>query len=150
MPDLGGFPDGWQWYTPKWTTGGTAPFLGNGTLYSRWRWVAPGLVYYRQFFQGGSTTTYGTSSWSFSLPFRLFTGTPAVPGGSGNLIQTMSALILDQGADTKLAGAVIASSAESIGYICPEGGNAVANNSPMTWASTDILILQGLLETANA
>lgn len=54
-------------FTLTWTAAGTAPVLGNGTLTGTWsrqgRWneFTINLV-------AGSTTTFGTGNWSFSVP----------------------------------------------------------------------------------
>lgn len=57
----------WQNYTPIWTTAGTAPSLGNGTLSGRYVQVGK-LVVAQIEFVAGSTTTFGTSVYFFSLP----------------------------------------------------------------------------------
>jgi|688.fasta_scaffold31783_8 hypothetical protein len=57
----------WVSYTPAWTTNGTQPSIGNGTLTGRWRRVGDsiegdiGLV-------AGSTTNFGSGQWAFGLP----------------------------------------------------------------------------------
>ena len=57
----------WQSYTPTWTAGTTNPSIGNGTLSGRYVQIGKtcilvvGLVM-------GSTTTYGSGNWAFSLP----------------------------------------------------------------------------------
>jgi hypothetical protein len=54
-------------WTPVWSTTGTAPVLGNGTLVGR-------LIRLGQFvmisihFNAGSSTTFGTGTWRFSYP----------------------------------------------------------------------------------
>lgn len=57
----------WASYTPTWTTTGVAPALGNGSLTGRYvqigKWVhgIATLV-------AGTTTTFGTGDFEFSLP----------------------------------------------------------------------------------
>lgn len=66
------FPSTWTSYTPTWTSGGTAPALGNGTIGGMWM-RAPGGVYIRISLESGSTTTFGNNSngWTFSTPSNM-------------------------------------------------------------------------------
>jgi len=54
-------------YTPVWTAAGTAPSLGNGTLSGRYIQLGK-LVVLAFTFVAGTTTTFGTSDWFFTLP----------------------------------------------------------------------------------
>ncbi|MFF3300975.1 hypothetical protein [Streptomyces sp. NPDC002908] len=60
--------DAWSTYTPTWTSSGTNPSLGNGTLTGRYikigRTCTASIL-----LTTGSTTTYGTGTYLFSLPF---------------------------------------------------------------------------------
>jgi hypothetical protein len=58
----------WTSFTPTWTTSGTAPTLGNGTLVSRYMKIGR-LVHWIGALTIGTTTNPGTGIWSFSLPF---------------------------------------------------------------------------------
>ena len=58
----------WETYTPTFTTAGTAPALGNGTLTGRYCRINT-LIVAQINFLAGSTTTYGTGKLLFSLPF---------------------------------------------------------------------------------
>lgn len=55
-------------YTPTWGSSGTAPAIGNGTLSGRWRYVGEKLISVMFIMVAGSTTTFGTGGWTFSLP----------------------------------------------------------------------------------
>ncbi len=55
-------------YTPTWSASGTAPAIGNGTLSASYLLVGK-LCYIQMYFAAGSTTTFGTGEWTFSLPF---------------------------------------------------------------------------------
>jgi hypothetical protein len=57
----------WTAYTPTWTSTGTAPALGNGTLIGRYMKIGRTVICHINL-TSGSTTTYGTGSYSFSLP----------------------------------------------------------------------------------
>lgn len=57
----------WAEYTPTWSSAGTQPAIGNGTLTGRYRRIGTtGFV--NGLIQMGTTTTYGTGEWSVSLP----------------------------------------------------------------------------------
>jgi len=57
----------WAAYTPAWASFGTQPALSNGTLTGRYVRLGD-TVYGQVFFSAGSSTTFGTSWWTFSLP----------------------------------------------------------------------------------
>jgi hypothetical protein len=60
----------WLSYTPTWTSTGTAPTLGNGTITGQYRRVGDSIdVIVR--FVSGSTSTAGTGKWQFTIPSGL-------------------------------------------------------------------------------
>ncbi|MBK3542528.1 hypothetical protein [Streptomyces sp. MBT60] len=60
--------DVWTPYTPVWTSSGTNPNIGNGTVVARYMKVGRTCrVVVRQTM--GSTTTYGTGAYLWTLPF---------------------------------------------------------------------------------
>lgn len=60
-------------YTPTWSSTGTQPALGNGTLTGTY--IALGKLVFATFaLSTGSTTTYGTGAYTISLPFTAATG----------------------------------------------------------------------------
>src|SRR5262245_308636 len=67
-------------YTPTWSATGTAPSLGNGSIQGKY-WRLGRLVLYRLVFTAGSTTTFGSGAWLFTLPF-----TAADALGNGSVI----------------------------------------------------------------
>lgn len=105
----------WTPYTPVWAASGTAVSLGNGTIlgaYSR----CGRTVNVRWELYGGSTTTWGTGSYSITVPFAaVVTGVPAgqfahvgtilASTASNAAFYTMGALI-DQSTPTKVNGIV--------------------------------------------
>jgi len=61
-------PAAWQTYTPVWSTSGTAPAIGNGTITGRYAILGKVIVCHINLI-AGSTTTFGTGTQSFTLPF---------------------------------------------------------------------------------
>lgn len=57
----------WTAYTPTWTAATTNPSIGNGTLAGRYTQIGKTCVLVIGLTMG-STTTYGSGEWSFSLP----------------------------------------------------------------------------------
>lgn len=56
-----------QSYTPQWTASVTAPVLNNGTLVGKYMKIGQLVVYYLELVPG-STTTFGSGQWFFTLP----------------------------------------------------------------------------------
>lgn len=63
---------GWQSYTPAWTATGTAPVLGNGTLTGRYVQLGKTIMGHLSLV-AGSTTTFGTGNFRFTLPGTIAT-----------------------------------------------------------------------------
>lgn len=60
-------PGAWTTYTPVWTASTTNPVLGNGTLTGRYSKFGRDVRFHINLVCG-STTTYGSGSYSFTLP----------------------------------------------------------------------------------
>lgn len=56
-------------YTPVWTSTGTAPSISNGTLVGRYKLIGKRCTATIRL-TAGSSTTYGTGVYMFSLPFQ--------------------------------------------------------------------------------
>lgn len=121
-----GFP-GWFAYAISWTASGTAPAIVNGTLNGRFcingRLVS---VYYD--FLAGSSTTFGTGEWRFSLPAAssAYASTPETWVGGWHAEDT--GLAFYSGYHKIAAG--------SDGFSAAQG---VTNGAPFAWGSTDKL-----------
>jgi hypothetical protein len=63
----------WESYTPAWTSNGTAPAIGNGVLTGTYGRINK-TVFGQIFMKTGSTSTYGTGTYRFSLPPIASTG----------------------------------------------------------------------------
>lgn len=58
----------WTAYTPTWTSSGTAPNIQNGTITGRYQKYGR-TVLCEINMVAGSTTTYGSGNYNWSLPF---------------------------------------------------------------------------------
>lgn len=124
-------------YTPTWSSTDIQPVLGNGTIYGRYALLGK-LVHLYIELTMGSTTTYGTGTYRFSLPIasdgRLWfmpglsfdtsvTGYEDITGivtGAGSLLVRLRTLTT--------VGASLA---------------AVKNDTPITFATGDKLVVNG-------
>ncbi len=59
----------WKAYTPTWTAATTNPAIGNGTLTGRYIVIGKLCTYVLGLVMG-TTTTYGSGNWAFSLPIN--------------------------------------------------------------------------------
>jgi hypothetical protein len=113
-------------YTPTWTTSGTAPVLGNGSLTGSYmrngRTIAVTVE-----LALGSTSTTGTGDWRFALPSTAQTNYlgSAIMSDSGVNLYVGSAIALQN-----QTYAVVSANAV--------GGN-VASTVPFTWGNADSL-----------
>lgn len=71
----------WNSYTPTWTSSGTAPALGNGTLVGKYAVIGRTYVVSIKITMGPSTT-YGTGNYSFALPVSAATSGTDYPGSA--------------------------------------------------------------------
>lgn len=124
----------WTAYTPVWTATGTAPSLGNGTLTGKRSRVGK-KVSFQLHFTAGSTTTFGTGDWRFSLPTTL----------------AANALVLVTGFAQDVSGLryIINSSivtTTTIALFADASNVNLSSTVPFTWVDTDNIRIQGFYE----
>lgn len=140
----GGGLGAWTTYTPAWTTTGTSPSIGNGTLTGRYKELDGTTLAVSINLLFGTTTSKGTGNWNFGLPAGFTTA------GSH---QVMYGHALDAGAANWIVIAQFASGATGTAEVhhTNPSGNAgnVGEVSPFSWgAAGDALRMQGILEVA--
>jgi hypothetical protein len=128
--------NGRQTYVPAWTSTGTAPVIGNGTKSGYW-WVSGDWIDVMIEITMGSTTTFGTGSWSYSLP----TGVAApLTMGTSHTVAFWDAYDTSAAAHYAGFGGLSAGSALlflGIGVNLYTGDPG--NSLPFTWAAGDKL-----------
>lgn len=125
----------WETWTPTWSSSGTAPAIGNGTISGRYGRIQR-LVFGQIAVTMGSTTTFGTGTWYFLLPLTNVTNVNAYAVLGHGYMQDASAatvysLIGDRG-----------NTSDKIHMRYPGGSfGDVTATAPFTWASGDTLFV---------
>jgi hypothetical protein len=121
-----------QMYTPVWTADTTDPAIGNGTLTGSYTTQGK-LCTVQIFMSAGSTTTFGTGPWRFSLPLQA----------SNDSINTIGAAFgLDSGTAFFTGVCYVAQNASLLRCVLGNSvGNEVTSAVPFTWATNDYLRL---------
>lgn len=127
-------------YATTWAcSSGTNPSLGNGTLYSEWtRFGTRGEVSIH--LKAGSTTTFGSGLWTFSLPdgWTPFTSVAISDAGDNNNVGVGWAYDNSAGAPYAVAAYVFNGSSK---IFVVQTGAYVYNAVPFSWGTSDQLHL---------
>jgi|SRR5882762_2917587 len=132
----------WVDYTPTWT-GTTNPALGNGTLKAGYVKIGK-MCTVRMNLVMGSTTTYGTGGWAWTLPFtaRTISGASTLPQWSG------AGLLLDSTFAYYLSTVGVVSAGTVFNMFANGNGNFVGmTNQPFTWSTNDSISASVTYET---
>lgn len=130
----------WTSWTPSWTGSSSNPSLGNGTITAAYKRAdaTAKTVTFRLRVSAGSTTSFGSGQWSFSLPSGLVPVTP----------QAITGHILDSSSSNRYACTAYVTSTGSgtVERIAVNGTLGVSGAIPMTWANNDQILLSGTYE----
>lgn len=119
----------WSPYTPTWSAS-SAPSIGNGTLAGSYTRIG-NIIHARIRLVAGSTTTYGSGTWTFTLPvdadtdYALIGSWLAHDSSDGNRQYT--------GASVLTAAGTFRGEQQGV------SGGALRNVLPFTWANGDDL-----------
>jgi len=141
IPNATAAVGGWTSYTPSWTSSGTQPAIGNGTIAGQYRRIGQNISC-RIALTTGSSTTYGTGDYLFSLPSGLTIDTSFQAVSDD--FETISSATLLQSGVTRFLGTVKARTTTTVIVHTPATTSTVAlapvaNNStlgqtsPVTW-----------------
>lgn len=125
---------GWQDYTPVWTAVTTNPVLGNGTLIGKYIRTGRKVTVIINL-QPGTTTTFGSGGWRFSLPFRIQRGVGLAHALDAGTARYAATLLSATATTILLWQADLAT------------GTEFAAATPFTWTSGDILDIEYTYET---
>lgn len=133
---------GWTSYTPTWTSSGTAPALGNGTLTGQYRRSATSdIVHWWLRLLIGSTTTFGTGVYRFGI------GATPAPSAGAKLWMAPAGWARDA-SSTANYGIIARWDSGSNTFIASEQGSLLTPTSPVTFANGDEIVLNGWFEPA--
>jgi hypothetical protein len=130
----------WTTYTPTWTAPSVNPAIGNGTLQGAYLIVGK-TYHFRINVIMGSTTTFGTGRWDFGL------------GGSVTSVavaQTVSCYLFDNSATVARGVAAWVPGSAAVARPVGHDGtiNGISSTVPWTWATSDQVIITGVIEIA--
>lgn len=121
----------WQSYTPSWTASSVNPAIVNGSIVGSYRRVGDALDI-RINLSMGSSTTYGTGTYRFSLPLGYTTQSTINGNRSG------MAHLRDDGTSANRDFAGVTPIADAIYFqLTAKDFNSVSPTIPFTWANGD-------------
>jgi hypothetical protein len=132
---LGSANRAWTVYTPLWSSLGTQPAIGNGTLTGAYRQLGK-LVAVRLSMNAGTTTTFGTGGWRVTLPFAASASQQSVSGiasPSANAVYGVCAWL--QASSNQIA-------------VYTAAGVVVDATDPAAWGNLGTLAMNGVYETS--
>lgn len=116
--------------TPNWKANTADPAIGNGTL--TFTVIEHGIFYeVSGYLLIGSTTTFGTDGWYFTLPAPFTRAATALGMGA--------AFAFDSGTTIHTGAAYIDDGSAKIYFVFDANGNIASAANPMTWATNDYL-----------
>jgi hypothetical protein len=121
-----------QSYSPAWTGSGGNPAIGNGTLTGSYIQIGK-LVFFTVLLTMGSTTTFGSGTYSFTLP-----GTSAASNGvvgTGKLANV--------GTNSRIAQAFLQTATTFGLQVDQDTGVGITPTSPFTFANGDFIYVEG-------
>lgn len=124
----------WSTYTPVWSSSGTQPVLGNGTITGRYQQTGKTAMAYGKL-TIGSTTTFGTGSYRVSVPIAA-SSTDNAPG---------PLWIFDSGTASR-SGTSFWVTTTTLWLTAAASGDITATN-PQTFAINDIIAWFAMYET---
>ena len=116
-------------YTPTWASSGTAPVIGNGVFVAQWLQIGK-LVHFFGTVTFGSSSTFGSGTYTFTLPVTASVLNPA--GGVFLFDSSASNYALATAFLTSSTAFQITYGATYLGALTHVGASA-----PWTWATSD-------------
>lgn len=134
--------EAWTDSDPTWSTGGVAPAIGDGTIQGRYVKIGRTVVFnFKVSF--GSTSTFGSGDFRFSLPFTAV--------NTGTVYQHVGTVLgFDSSTSTRYIGVAEIGDGGTVTTLTFHSttGNASAS-VPITWAQNDQIIVNITYEAAS-
>lgn len=128
----------WTTWVPTWSGSTTNPVLNNGTMVGRYLQVGK-TVSFKINLTMGSTTTYGSGAYGWTLPIAPHSDAAA------------AAVLVDVSAASRYTAAAWLTAGSGVFRLLSAvatGHAGVAGTVPFTFANTDQIIISGTYETA--
>jgi hypothetical protein len=130
----------WNSFTTSWSAAGTAPAIGNGTIVSSYSQIGK-TVNFRILLTAGSTTTFGTSFYYFTVPVT------AASGATGNFTPIGNAMASDASASLYYEATTILANTTQV-FVRYQTSGLFGQTTPVTFANTDIIAINGTYQAA--
>jgi hypothetical protein len=130
--------DPWSTYVPTWTSDGTAPALGNGTLVGKYAQIGK-TVLVRAVLTMGSTSTFGTGNYFISLP---------VTAGAGETGAIGVCQAVDTGVNFYACFSSLGSTTTMSAFTTVSPAANWGATVPFTWGNTDVMRMHATYEAA--
>ena len=134
----------WISYTPTWTAVTTNPVIGNGTIFGSYSITGDSIMVTIRI-TSGSTTTYGSGDYVFSIPSQFTINTSKLSENTNNTLVHSTASGLDSSASTNYVGVVKVINSTSVRVSGQGTTNNWRSSTPFTWATSDVLELSFLV-----
>lgn len=131
-------PNGSDWaaYTPIWSSGGTPPAIGNGTLAGWWRRNGPNMQIRIEMLSGTTTTYGGANAYTFSIPSGYSIDNSLVNSTTGVGVKGL-ANARNTSSLTFATGAVVPGTTTSVSVAMTGGNNTFWQSTlPGTWTAS--------------
>lgn len=132
----------WTSYTPVWTAFAGTPSIGNGTLTGSYNRIGK-TIFVQVNLKMGSTTTFGTDIWFFSLPVTAVSGKLFI----GNAWGIDTGTLYYIGA-VRNGGLLASPFTDKVTIVSHGGGTDWRFNIPFTWGNGDELSFSFVYEAA--
>jgi hypothetical protein len=138
----------WQTFTPTWTSDGSAPSIGNGSMAGRYKQIGK-TVFFNMSITFGSTTSFGSGAyfWSGPVPAKIGAGPAATNPFVLTGVMTDAAV-----ANYAFVGGYFNTATQyniqCISSITNRQSFAIGSTQPFTWGNGDQIFTAGIYEAA--
>lgn len=133
----------WTVYSPTWSAATTAPVIGNGSIYGGYVKIGKTITC-RIAIKPGTTTTYGSGTWTFSLPEAAAN----VAGTGVDPLWTGVVYAFDAGTANRIGVATTRSGGTNCTITNEGSSDTWRSTIPQTWANGDYLGFELVYEAA--
>lgn len=140
--DLNLIGGAWSTYTPAWTGASSNPVLGNGTIAGRYKLIGDKTCLVQIKLTMGSSTTYGSGNFLFSLPTGTNQETTA-------LFPLGQAIVCDASPVNRYTADVLVNTSSTVLLFSnAQPGAGVTSASPITFTTSDTIFMSFAYELA--